>query len=442
MRRALPVVVALGLPLCIAQSQPPGALNVLDFGAQPDGKADNTAAFQAALDAARDGGTEVHAPAGRYWFKGHLVVPMGVTLTGTWHGPPARETGTVLCPTEGRGSEDGPAFITLEGAAGVKGLVITYPEQVTTEPPPAPYPWTIRGLGPDCQIQDCLLVRPFQAVDFGTHPCSRHTIDGLFGSPLRRGIYVDGSIDVGRISNVHFSSFFFPFQGPLDQWKLANAEAFIIGKADWEWISDCFALGYAVGFRFTTGKGGLEKAGGPPNYVAITRSGIDISGTPMVVEDCGGITVSQSVFKGKSIEIWDTNTRPVKFSQCWFSPVPGTGSLVEASGLGRVSFADCQFEFWDTQGTLAPALLGACASLGVTGCEFGTHNRPSFMLGGRVKRQIELTEGVRSAVITGNRLRYGRHIVNRSRGKVKIKGNVVDEVDLPKYRSDHAPRAR
>lgn len=427
----------LGLILMTANVLAGQELNVRDFGAVGDGAADATAPFQAALNQAGESGESVYAPPGKYRFAGHLTVPAGVTLRGSWRGVPSRETGTVLIPTEGRGQEDGPPFITLEGAAAIEGLVITYHEQVNLEPPPVPYPWTIRGLAQDCQVRNLLLVRPWQAVDFGTYPCSRHIIDGLFGSPLRRGIFVDQSIDVGRINNVHFSTFFFPFEGPLDQWKLQNAEAFIIGRADWEWITGCFALGYAVGFRFIEGRPGATKYDRSSHYVAIAHSGIDLSGRTMVVESTTGLTVSQSVFKGQSLDIEPTNDGEVKFSQCWFSPVPGTGSLVTARGRGRVSFADCTFEFWDTRGELRPALEAACASLLVTGCEFGTHNRPPYFVGERQKPQIHVAPDVASAVIRGNRLRYGAAIVNESAGEVDIGNNVSDEVD-----AHGAPRAR
>jgi hypothetical protein len=414
----------------LASADPPLAINVVDFGAVADGKTDCTAAFQRALEEAGKTGAPAYVPGGRFFFAGHLRVPSGVTLMGTWQAPPTRETGSVLLVTEGRGQEEGEAFVTLEGAAGVKGLHFTYPEQVVNEAPPVPYPWTIRGLAQDCRVQDCLIVRPYQAVDFGTYPCSRHFIDGLYGSPLRRGIYVDGSVDVGRISNVHFSTFFFPYRGPLDQWKLRNAEAFIIGRADWEWIDNCFALGYHVGFRFVEGQGGNEKRPGPASYVALSRSGIDESETTMVVENCNAITVSQCVFKGHAIQIRDTNTGPVKFSQCWFSPMPGTGSLVEANGKDRVSFVDCRFEFWDTQGVFAPALKAGCPSVLVQGCEFGTHNRTPFFIGDRQKTQIELLPTVRSAVITGNRFRYGESLVNHAQGTVRLSDNVTDDYDL------------
>lgn len=433
MRYFLVLLVMVCLGASAFAEETPKMLNVLDFGAIANyGTAeatDNTAAFQAALDAAREKGSEVYVPGGHYLFRGHLTVPQGVTLRGTWNAPPGRETGSVLLPTEGKGVEDGPPFITLEGGCCVSGLVITYPEQVVATVPPFAYPWTIQGRGPDCQVVNCLIVRSWQMLDFGTYPCGRFFIDGIYGSALRRGIYIDGSVDVGRVRNVQYVTFFFPYQGELDLWKRANCEAFIIGKADWVWFENCFALGVHVGFRFLEGKGGNEKRTGPPNYIALTRCGIDESEYNMVVENSSGITASQCVFKGWGIDIEPTNQGPLKFSQCWFSPMPGTSSLFRAHGMGRISFMDCTFEFWDTQGDLSPALLADCPSVSVIGCEFGTHNRTPYFIGDHQKYQIHLTERVQSAVITGNRFRYGESLLNESKGQVALEQNVVDNFD-------------
>ena len=55
--------------------------SVREFGAQGDGKTDDTAAFQKALDtAAQAGGGVVYASRGNYFFAGHLNVPNAVTL--------------------------------------------------------------------------------------------------------------------------------------------------------------------------------------------------------------------------------------------------------------------------------------------------------------------------------------------------------------------------
>ncbi len=112
--------------------------DVRRFGAVGDGKTDDTAAFQKALDAAnKAGGGIVYAPRGNYFFAGHLSVPNAVTLAGVWQSVPAHngirdrnmpkptDDGTTFLVTEGAGSEDGPAFITLNTDS--MGVIVTAP---------------------------------------------------------------------------------------------------------------------------------------------------------------------------------------------------------------------------------------------------------------------------------------------------------------------------
>lgn len=82
-------------------SPPDGFVAVTDseFGARPDDDIDDTAAIQAALDAAHARGLGVWLPAGVFVQTARLVVPSGVTLRGAgpWHtrlrtlAPPASE---------------------------------------------------------------------------------------------------------------------------------------------------------------------------------------------------------------------------------------------------------------------------------------------------------------------------------------------------------------
>ena len=66
------------------------AYSVRDYGAKGDGKTDDTAAFQKALDTAgQAGGGVVYAPRGNYFFAGHLKVPDAVTLKGVWESVPS-----------------------------------------------------------------------------------------------------------------------------------------------------------------------------------------------------------------------------------------------------------------------------------------------------------------------------------------------------------------
>src|SRR5580704_3341201 len=84
------MVSMFGLPsipgAAAARAHPePSALNVKNFGAAGDAAADDTGAFQRALDAASHaGGGAVYAPPGHYLFRGTLIIPDGVTLRGSY----------------------------------------------------------------------------------------------------------------------------------------------------------------------------------------------------------------------------------------------------------------------------------------------------------------------------------------------------------------------
>ncbi len=140
----------------------PDSFLVSDFGAKGDGKTDDTAAFQKALDTAgAAGGGIVVAPRGNYLLAGLLNVPNAVTLKGIWESVPAHtgirnpgqpkptDEGTTFLVTGSKGKEEGPAFITLNNNSTLKGVVLYYPDQDPAEEP-APYPWSIamRGKNP------------------------------------------------------------------------------------------------------------------------------------------------------------------------------------------------------------------------------------------------------------------------------------------------------
>ena len=146
-----------------------GMYSVLDFGATGDGVTDNTPAFAEALAEAGKKGGIVYAPPGRYRFEGHLTIPVGVTLMGSFgcvtaHNgnrneglPKPGEFGTVLMPTADKGIENAPAFVTLSTNAVLKGVLIWYPEQ-REDDVPYPYPWTVAMRGKNPAILDTELL--------------------------------------------------------------------------------------------------------------------------------------------------------------------------------------------------------------------------------------------------------------------------------------------
>jgi pectate lyase-like protein len=408
------VVIACVLALGCAITPEPvpvdttrGMHNVIDHGAKGDGETDDTQAFQAALDAAaKDGGGVVFAPTGTYLIATHLDIPQGVTLEGVWRGPNRGHdppTGTTLLAVEGKGDPDGTPFLSMHWNSMLKGLTIFYPEQIVANPPHA-YPWTVRGEGDNITIIDVLMRNTYQAVDFGTNPCGRHYINGLYAQALYRGIFVDRCFDVGRIENVHLWPFWRDDQ-KLHSFVRENAVAFTFGRTDWEYVFNSFAIFYKTGFLFT------EFDHGPGN-VLVTQSGSDIGPVAVRVENVqghAGVTFANCQMMA-TVEVAPTNTGPVKFTATGFWPIPETREQARLEGSGHVFFEACHFSDWDVPGGGVPCIQANSTGLTVLGCDFMASGKP----------QITLGDQLQAAVITGNRLRGGARIVNGSAGDVQI----------------------
>jgi len=388
-----------------------GIYSVTSFGAKGDGETDDTAAFQNALKSAENGGGGiVFVPTGTYMIRGHLEIPENVTLEGVFRAPTARtqHKGSTLLAVEGKGRDSGNPFIFLHSNSTVKGITVFYPEQ--SKEKPVPYPWCIGGAGDNCSIIDVLLVNPWQAVDFGTAPCGRHLIQRLYAQPLHKGIFVDKCFDVGRISDVHLWPFW-EATPATQEYMSANAEAFIFGRTDWEYVNNSFCIWYKVGFRFTEFKDG-------PGNVIISTSGSDIGPTAVLVENCqahAGIVFSNCQFMSH-IEVKETNTGPVKFNNCGFWGIPSTTTHATIRGSGHAFFNECHFNGWDQAGKGEPCIMADGNGLTVSSCD--------FMDAG--KKQIVLGPNSKAVVIMGNRFRGGMKLDNQSKGKVEV-GLNVDE---------------
>jgi hypothetical protein len=353
---------------CLARCAAWADLDVMAYGAVGDGKADCTSAFQRALDeAGQAGGGRVRVPTGMFLIAGHLRMPPSVALVGVWEAPPvaapiapssripqppvnakaAIVAGSVLLAVEGAGNTKGEPFIRMERGSTLKGLIVYYPNQVA-KPEPIPYPWTIAGIGDNISILDCLLINPYMAVDFGTYPCGRHYIRGLYAQAIFRGLFVDKCYDVGRLENVHFWPFWMHLapegMDVLGKWMLKNATAFILSRSDWEYVSNCFCIAYQTGIHFKS-----SAPDGPGNYL-LSQSGADGCDVAVNVEETqghSGVSFSNSQIFGR-ILVGAKNHAPVRFSACGIfgaSEVhePPDPEVVRIEGHGRVSFDNCHF---------------------------------------------------------------------------------------------------
>jgi hypothetical protein len=409
---ALPVTAAGADETAAVRRLPSGHLNVRDFGAAGNGKADDRGAFASAMKAAAaTGGNTVFIPPGNYLIKDSLDVPGNVVLEGVFRAPTARTQshGSTLLAVAGAGQAEGQPFITLHQNSTLHGLTVFYPEQKQANPP-VPYPWTVRGIGDNCSLVDVLLVNPYQAVDFGTHPCGRHLVRGLYAQPLFRGLFIDQCFDVGRVEDVHFWPFWGGWEGALGQFTREQAIAFVIGRTDWEYLFNCFCIGFHVGFQFVPTKAGL------PNCV-LTQCGSDIGPTAVRVEGCqdhAGLSFVNGQFMA-GIEIKSGNRGPVKFTACGFWGVPTTDSHAMLEGGGHTTFTACHFNAWGQKNTDAPCLRARRGGLTVTGCDFMDKG----------KAQIILEREVEAGLVFGNRLRGASRIVNHAGDQAQVGMNVV-----------------
>jgi Pectate lyase superfamily protein len=406
--------------VALGAERQPGAihdsLNVRTFGAAGDATTDDTAAFQHALDAAyTSGGGAVYVPPGRYLFKGTLTIPDGVSLRGSFGCVPSHSgirdhdqpkpgaDGSALFVTVGHGSEDGKPFLTLNTNSSVSGMTFYYPEQVLDESP-VPYPWTIAMRGKNPAAFDLELLNPYQGIDASQN--ERHNIRNITGQPLRRGIWVDAIYDIGRIENVHFNPWW-NSHSKVYRWQTVNGEAFIFGRADWEYVLNTFCFGYRVGYKFVETKTGACNG----NFLGI---GADDCNRAMLVEQSApyGILIANGEFTSfhgddpTMLDVAETNTGVVRISNSAFwGPC---NQIAKVGGQGTVGFSDCTFVEWSKAGDRA-AIQASSGSLLVRGCEFRQR-----------KRHISLGKSIERAVITGNLFEGPAQIENASTMDVQI----------------------
>ncbi len=406
-----------------------GVVSVGRFGADPSGGKDCTGAFQRALDEAGKRGGVVWVGPGKYRFEGHLRVPVGVTLQGTFGSVPAHnghrdaglpepgDCGAVLMPTADKGTEDGEPFLTLSTNAVLKGVLIWYPEQ-TDEREPYPYPWTVAMRGKNPAVIDTELLNPYNAIDASQN--ERHIIRCVYGQPLRRGIYINAIYDIGRVEDVHFNPW----------WSMAPAvksfmervgQAFIIGRTDWEYMVNCFAIFYKEGFVF-------DDFGQGPGNAVLTQCGHDIAPVTVRIRRLqrhAGVSFNNCQFMGDFV-VEETNTGPVRLNGCGFWGVghesddnAGTKSNLRLRGEGHVILNGCHFTGWDQSADPAgkpfPAVDVGSRSASITACDF-IDAKPCH---------IRVRSAVQDCAVVANRFSGGPKIVEEPGCRAQIGFNLT-----------------
>ena len=68
------------------------------------------------------------------------------------------------------------------------------------------------------------------------HPTQPHPAEtGVQGHPIKTGVFIDSTYDIGRIEDVHFNPWF-SSSHPFIEYQLVHGRAFVLGRSDWEYV--------------------------------------------------------------------------------------------------------------------------------------------------------------------------------------------------------------
>jgi hypothetical protein len=387
------------------------------FGAAGDGATDDTAALQRAIDAAAEQGGVVYLPPGHYRVSGSLTVKPGVTVRGAHDAPAAIEplVGTVIQATGGRDDEAAPALFEMGQASVVSGLTVWYPDQMPTDI--RPYPWTFHLTGFDTTLENVTLINSYNGIKVGPEDNVRHRIRSVAGCVLRRGLFVDGCTDIGRVENVQFHCHWWSHPSTHGAWEpvynymVENLEAFVFGRTDWEYVTNNFVFPAKIGYRFVK----TEKGACNGHF---TADGADACETSVVVDEIqymgllftGGQFVAFTGRNPVEIRISDTSTGNVRFVNCAFwGPVEHNAVI---RGKGFVSFSDCFFSNSKKDAADSPLVVVESGRVQINNSTFATP-QPSVQLG----------PGVAHAIVQGCNGGAGVRVIDETNGKAILANN-------------------
>jgi hypothetical protein len=404
---------------------PIASINVTEppYNAKTDGSADATLAFQQAVNfAAANGGAVVFAPAGRYRFDGTVDIPEKVTLRGEWQNPDkgGLGLGTILQVYAGKGSTTGESFLALSRGSGVRDLTIFYPEQSS---PAVPYPWTIEcnpswSTGNNTSVVNVTLINPYCGIRVGPSWNELHYIRNVYGTPLKNGIWLSETTDIGRIINVHFDPKYWstsgfdgaPSASAIKAYTQAEGEGISMGRSDWEYISDVSLVGYQTGIRIFRHLATGPAANGVIYNLSVRESRIGIR-----FDDANayGFAVTRSTFSVEGpnaacVSASGTFKTIAQFNTCSFEGSPKNCVFFDDASTARMTFQNCTFRAWG-QSAGDAAVRCEKGSVAILGSTF-LMDTPHLYAGW----------GVTSAMMLDNSYPVRANIINNSPGDVIV----------------------
>lgn len=211
-------------------------LNVADFGAVGDGKADDTAAFQKAIAAADQfsSGRVVLVPGGTYRLSEPLRLKstlLAGQIAGGWPADTRPMPGLKIDLTDGR-----PALLAETGAS-VHGLCFAFASHGEMGP-------CIQLKGGGVSLSNLQIMNPAEGIMWdGLANIGRLNIENVFIVNARKcGLFIAHTMDVSTLTNVEVWNY--------EPDLLNTCTGFRLGQNDELRLANCAVVAAAIGFHF------------------------------------------------------------------------------------------------------------------------------------------------------------------------------------------------
>lgn len=274
-------------------------LDIRDFGADPAGIIDSTAAFTNAMAALPHGGKIKLA--GRYLIGTNITVPVGVSLEGDCllSGSPGYDFGASFMALKcGIVMIASSATINMSAGSGLASVIIYRAGMTFPAANSALFAGTaITAAGDDVSVSRVMVMgfnTGFKSLHF-----QRTRIEYFYGDN-NNGIEIGDSTDIAYINNAHQ----WPFAtiasgGALSNHIRPGVAYHIHDTADWAKISDSFSWGYGRGVRINNANSVTLIGVGTDNAFAVSPQhaasiGIEILGASHDTRLIGCQTAAQA----------------------------------------------------------------------------------------------------------------------------------------------------